>query len=163
MKKNIYLFVSFLIISSSLPAQVSITAQSTFGGVDFDVPADIVNAPDGGYYVLNNVNSPFPSGNINETGFGGGDLLLVKYDVGHNVVWQKCYGGSGGEGSTSLKLIGNELFLIGTSDSPNSGNKTAINFGGFDIWVIKTDLNGNIIWAWPEDYLVYGLSRPENG
>jgi len=162
MKKNTYLLLSFLIISSSLPAQVAITAQSTFGGVDFDVPADIVNGPDGGYYVLNYARSS-ASGNVTVTSFGEVDYVLVKYDVNHAIEWQRSYGGLDVDNPTDIYIINNNLFLLGTSNSPVSGNKSAVNHGGNDIWIVKTDLNGNIIWAWPEDYLVYGLSRPENG
>jgi hypothetical protein len=38
------------------------------------------------------------------------------------------------------------IFLIGHSSSSNSGDKLSVGFGFTDIWIIKTDVNFNIIW-----------------
>lgn len=37
-------------------------------------------------------------------------------------------------------------YLIGLSNSDISGDKTANSRGGYDVWIIKTDLNFNILW-----------------
>lgn len=59
----------------------------------------------------------------------------------------KLLGGTNGDGFNKL-LNSNDgnLIAIGSSTSPKSGNKISGNYGKSDGWVVKFDLNGNIIW-----------------
>lgn len=141
--KNI--LFSLILFPLTFLGQVSITNQSTFGGNDYDSAADVVNAPDGGYYILSYSRSS-SSGSVTVTNFGEVDYVLVKYSESHSIEWQRSYGGSDMDMPTDMFIINNNLFLVGTSNSPVSGNKTAVNLGSNDVWIIKTDLDGNMVW-----------------
>ncbi|MCP9763570.1 3-coathanger stack domain-containing protein [Lacihabitans soyangensis] len=79
-----------------------------------------------------------------QAGFGGNDIWLLWRDIEGNYLMDKTFGGNGGEtGVKILKKTENEIFIVATSTSGISGNKTTASFGNSDIWVIKIDGNGN--------------------
>ncbi len=126
-------------------AQVSIQNQAVYGGADYDVFSKIVKTADG-YYAAVASTSQSGTGNAFFANYDGYDYILIRYDNNFNIVWQKSFGGSGRDYVNDLILIDQALYLCGSSDSPVSGNKSAINYGDSDIWIVKTDLDGNKIW-----------------
>lgn len=58
--------------------------------------------------------------------------------------WQNCYGGSSSEGSSSIAegVSGYSFFCVTGS---NDGDISFLH-GESDYWLIKTDLNGNLLW-----------------
>ena len=82
-----------------------------------------------------------------------------------SIVWQQTIGGSGNEGLQRVENpLSNEYFLIGTSDSDISGDKTENSRGLSDVWIVKMDVNNNILWdktiggdqsEWIEDVQVF--------
>jgi hypothetical protein len=129
----------------SLGAQVTLTNQSTFGGNEFEHPASALSAADGGFYLLCTTMSS-SSGNVTVTNYGEEDFILVKYDANHVIEWQNNYGGTDRDVAYDIYRVGNDLMLVGISKSPVSGNKTASKFGDWDVWIVKTDLDGNKLW-----------------
>jgi hypothetical protein len=69
--------------------------------------------------------------------------------------WQQCYGGSDQDGGTAIAHVANNFYLFCTTNSVD-GNVIS-NHGLNDFWVIKTNLNGQIIWA-----KTYGGSNYDN-
>ena len=62
-------------------------------------------------------------------------------------VWDKIFGRSSIDGISSMIATSDGGFLLGgTSISPVSGNKTAINYGNPDYWVVKINANGDRVW-----------------
>ena len=81
---------------------------------------------------------------------GGSDIFIVKYDAFGNVIWAKTAQGINedlGE-SISTDNAGNTL-LTGSFSSPtlNFGTITLTNQGSNDIYVVKFDASGNVVWA----------------
>jgi hypothetical protein len=81
----------------------------------------------------------------------GADIFVVKYDPSGNVLWAKSAGGAGGEWGRGISTdaIGN-IFITGffTSPSITLGSTTLTKSGsGDDIFVVKYDLSGNVLWA----------------
>ncbi len=77
----------------------------------------------------------------------GFDYWIVKLDVDGNIIWDKTIGGYKGEKIGNILSINNdELLLTGRSSSNISGNKTENSIGGADYWLVKIDVDGNIIW-----------------
>jgi hypothetical protein len=63
------------------------------------------------------------------------------------IQWQRSFGGTGDEWLYALQKTPDDGYIIGgTSDSGVSGNKTSVNYGGNDYWVIKLDADGNKEW-----------------
>ena len=91
-------------------------------------------------------------GETKSYGLGGSqDIYLIKTDMLGNVEWARAYGG-----------IGNELVhcVILTSDSKYiiSGSTTSYGFGGYDAFLMKIDLSGNMEW-----FHTYGGYTNDNG
>ncbi len=101
----------------------------TLGGSADDVAEIIKSTSDGGYLVV---------GYTRSFGEGGADIWVVKLDSNRNILWQKTYGGEGGERASSVIEVSDGYIISGHTGSFNS-NKGAL-------WVIKLDFNGNITW-----------------
>jgi hypothetical protein len=160
MKKTIKTITTcaiFLISFGNL-AQLSILNQASLGGNDFDNFSDVVVTPDGYYAIVEHTSWSIGTGNLFYSSYGFEDFLLVKLDRSLNIIWQKNYGGTLGEIAESLIYADGFLFIAGSSASPASGNKTAPNYGDADVWIVKTDMNGNKIWD-----KSYGGSSGEGG
>ncbi len=92
------------------------------------------------------------------------DVVLFKLDSVANIEWQQCYGGSDDELINCIGETDDGFLLAGTTFSgdgdlagtgyhlgyDNNGNHTS------DIWLIKIDFTGNIIWS-----RCYGGTRNE--
>lgn len=64
-----------------------------------------------------------------------------------NILWQRTIGGSGDETLYSIKQTPDGGYIVGgASGSDISGDKTDASNGFFDIWIVKTDADGNIEW-----------------
>ncbi|NMM49666.1 T9SS type A sorting domain-containing protein [Marinigracilibium pacificum] len=85
-------------------------------------------------------------------------LINLNKQTGNNI-WQKLYGGSGYEYACKIhKTNNNEFILKGQTTSSISGDKTEPSRGGYDIWLLKVDDIGNIIW----DKTIGGRSQEFN-
>jgi hypothetical protein len=79
--------------------------------------------------------------------FHGGlyDAWIVKVDSGGQIIWERCYGGSGRDVFGSIvELPDSTLVCVGITDS-NDGQVSG-NHGSWDIWLVNIDSDGNIIW-----------------
>ncbi len=82
-----------------------------------------------------------------EPSFGGYDYWILKLDPNCNIIWQKTIGGSGNDYLYSIKpTIDGGFITCGNSDSGISGLKTEMSNGGNDVWILKLDSVGNILW-----------------
>ena len=93
-------------------------------------------------------------------------LLLLFFGLILNIIvigqswelgWQNCFGGSKDEIGEDICLFNNCYYIIGTTES-NDGDVSFYHGGDNDIWVVKTDLDGNILWE-----RTYGGSRGDEG
>jgi hypothetical protein len=102
----------------------------TYGGTDSDFARSVQQTSDGGYILAGETRS-----------FGtGGDILLIKTDANGNIIWAKTYGGTNGDGTTSVQQTSDGGYIL-------AGGTRSFGAGGSDIFLIKTDANGNIQWA----------------
>ncbi|MDH7506354.1 MAG: hypothetical protein QHH15_01000 [Candidatus Thermoplasmatota archaeon] len=71
-------------------------------------------------------------------GAGGYDAWLIKTDSQGNELWNKTYGGINHDGALCVIVTSDGGYAItGYTKNPN---------GKCELWVIKTDENGSIIW-----------------
>ena len=66
------------------------------------------------------------------------DLWLMKMNSSGAVQWQKRYGGAKDEFGVARELQGGGYIVTGTTDS--------FGAGGDDIWLMKLDASGGIVW-----------------
>ena len=76
-----------------------------------------------------------------------GDYILTKVAITGEHLWTKYYGGDAEDNLTDLiTTTDNGFVIIGNSESGISGDKTEANMGGDDLWILKLDSLGNILW-----------------
>jgi gliding motility-associated-like protein len=122
-------------------ANGNIIWKKTFGSSANEIPADMEILPDRSILIAGAADAStfFPSPYVNTNAF------VMKLDEFGNVIWKKTFGGDGNDAVKSITLINDGGFVTsGTSTSSNGD--IGSNAGGTDVFVIKHDANGNIIW-----------------
>jgi hypothetical protein len=102
----------------------------TFGGSNDDVGSDLVKTSDGGYLI---------AGTTESFGAGKADIWLIKTDASGNELWNKTFGGSAAEDGASVEQTSDGGYII-------TGSTDTVANGWTDVWLIKTDASGEIIW-----------------
>jgi len=102
-----------------------------YGGTDIDKFLSVQRTSDGGYIA---------AGYTWSFGAGRYDILLIKTDANGNVQWAKTYGGTGGEVAHSVQQTSDGGYIV-------AGYTYSFGAGSADVFLVKTDANGNIIWA----------------
>lgn len=125
------------------PTEPTIDFITTFGGSKNDLAKAVVKINDGGYAILGHTQSK--DGDVNGKNNESFDYWLLKFDQHNTLQWQKTYGGSGDDRGNGLIQTNDGGFaLIGYSQS-NDGDVSE-NYGANDLWVLKTDSNGTVLW-----------------
>ncbi|MBI2968314.1 MAG: SBBP repeat-containing protein [Bacteroidetes bacterium] len=80
------------------------------------------------------------------------DIFLAKYDKTGNVLWVRGGGGSGDDRTTSVTTDdSNNVYIVGFFESPSitfgSTTLATANVGSFDMFIVKYDEDGNVLWA----------------
>jgi hypothetical protein len=120
--------------------------QKTIGGNGFDQLVSAKETIDGGY-ILGGYSSSDISGEKMQSSRGDDDYWIVKLDANKNIIWDRTYGGTGVDRLTSIIETADGGYLMGgSSDSNISGEKNENSRGSLDMWILKVDSFGNIMW-----------------
>lgn len=129
-----------------LNATGNIVWQKTVGGYQVDQLTDMAFTDDGGVLLCGWTTSDI-SGDKTDYSRGNSDFWIVKLDYVGTIIWQKSIGGSGREYFPDITTTTDNNFIIsGNSDSNISGDKNENSRGSSDIWMLKINPLGNIIW-----------------
>jgi hypothetical protein len=103
----------------------------TYGGSNSDYANSVKQTSDQGYIIIGQTNS-----------FGAGvfDAWMIKTDSSGDTLWTRTFGGSEFDNGASVKQTSDEGYIIIGS---------TVSFSTFlaDIWLIKTDSSGNVLWT----------------
>lgn len=111
------------------------------GGSGDDSYNKIIKSPDGGYLLTGGTSS-----NDLISGYhAGSDAWVSKLDNDFNTVWQKLIGGSGQDGLSGMFVTKDGNYLLSGLTNSNNGDIIG-QHGDYDGWVLKLDLNGNVLW-----------------
>ena len=114
------------------------------GGSGFDNGYSVETTPDGCYLISGGFSSK--DGDFQGMNKGSTDIFLIKLDSYGNVIWKRTYGGTFvDEGRKVLTNKNGDIMIMGYSSSNDSDflNK---NKGSHDIFLMRLDSIGNIIW-----------------
>jgi hypothetical protein len=129
-----------------LNATNTIEWQNSFGGIASDYLVRIIEVDNDNFMIAGSSNSGI-TGNKTAPNLGGNDFWIIKIDNSGNEIWQKSFGGSGEDYLNDIiTLSDGSILMAGASNSPISGDKSEPSNGGMDMWIIKLDQNGNILW-----------------
>jgi len=123
-----------------LASDGSIEWQKTYGGNYPEGSNSIQQTSDGGYVV---------AGKTSSFGSGSSDIWVLKLASDGSIEWQKTYGGSLGEESSSIQQTGDGGYVV-------AGETSSFGAGSSDIWILKLASDGTIEWQ-----KTYGGSQGE--
>ena len=125
-----------------LDANGNIIWKRCYGGSNSDGANSIQQTSDGGYIVGGS--SASHNGDVTSNS-GSGDYWILKLDPFGNIIWQKSFGGSGGDDCQSIRQTSDGGYIAAGYSTSNDGIVTG-NHGGGDDWIIKLDANGSLSW-----------------
>ena len=103
----------------------------SFGGSNDDYASSAQQTSDGGYIIAGLTLSYIES---------GGPVYLIKTDSEGNEQWSNTFGGSRDDRARSVKQTSDGGYIM-------AGDTESYGAGGEDVYLIKTDGNGNELWS----------------
>jgi uncharacterized repeat protein (TIGR01451 family) len=125
-----------------LDTQRNVLWSASLGGSGVEELGSFQLANDSGYIVTGTTSSN--DGDVTGNHGGVSDAWVVRLGNAGNVVWQKCLGGSNYDVGRCITSTTDGYIFVGESMSTDGG--VTGGHGGLDIWVVKLDKSGNIIW-----------------
>ena len=116
--------------------------SKTFGGTGADYCNSVQQTIDGGFIL---------SGTTASYGAVSYDLHLIKTNPSGNIIWSKTFGGSNADWGWSSQQTTDGGYVI-------AGETNTFGAGYEDIYLIKTDLNGDTLWT-----KAIGSNNPDMG
>ncbi len=102
-----------------------------YGGNLQDVGYALCPAHGGGFMVVGYRDGP--------SGWVKGNFWLLKIDTNGDTLWTKVYGGAGEDYGISMRPIPDGYIIAGVN--------TYASAGGKDLWLVKTDMDGDTLWT----------------
>jgi len=127
------LFVFLMLATTCICADLSAGAEQwakTYGDSNEDRVCSVQKTEDGGYII---------AGSTSSFSAGENDLWLLKFDSNSDISWQKTYGGSGNDYAADIQQVQQGGYIV-------VGTTYSFGAGGSDIWVLRLDGDGDILW-----------------
>ncbi|MBA7530077.1 hypothetical protein ES705_22280 [subsurface metagenome] len=109
----------------------------------YDYGYSVQQTTDNGYIIV---------GYTNSFGAGNYDVYLVKTDKNGDTLWTKTYGGTAYDVGWSVQQTADNGYII-------TGWTSSFGAGGYDVYLIKTDENGDTLWTKTYGGPIYDYGR----
>ncbi|MBC8277483.1 MAG: T9SS type A sorting domain-containing protein [FCB group bacterium] len=120
-----------MLITISAFAQPDTLWTKTFGGSTEDEGFGVQQTTDGGYVI---------AGYTETNCLGPSDVYIVKTDENGDTLWTNTFGGSYDDYARSVQQTTDGGYII-------AGLTISYGSGSFDVYLIKTDANGDMLWT----------------
>jgi hypothetical protein len=120
--------------------------QRSLGGSADEIAYSVKQTLDGGYIIAGNSGSN--DGDVSGN-HGQGDFWIVKLNDTGGFQWQKCLGGSRGEGANSVSITKDGGYIVAGTTTSADGDVTGFHGGPAginDFWIVKINDTGSIQW-----------------
>ncbi len=119
--------------------------QKNYGGTAYERTGFILKTSDRGYILV----GQSESSDIDlDTNRGVGDYWIVKLDSAGQIQWQRSFGGTQDDFATSVRQTPDGgYYIVGYSWSRDGD--VIVDYGCYNIWNIKLDSGGNVVWFNP--------------
>jgi hypothetical protein len=109
------------------------------------IPKDMIATSDGGYIIVGGVYYSDTNFTVHNSGSFHADIGVLKLDSLGNKIWSKAIGGTLDEASAKVLESQGGYYIVGRTNSDDS-DCTGYHGGGNDVYIVRLDLNGNILW-----------------
>ncbi len=127
---SIFILLIILFACSEPDDSEIITFNKTFGGSSFEHGCSVQETRGGGFII---------TGSTHSYGAEDSDVWLIKTDKNGTKKWDRTFGGNLSDYGHSVQETKDGGFII-------TGHTFLYGAGGYDVWLIKTDVNGNKKW-----------------
>ena len=129
---------------AKLDANGTVMWQRCLGGSDVDQATGVAQRVDGTYVVVGETwsNNGDVSGN-----HGGGDSWAVALSTNGTILWSHCYGSTAHEKARSVAAtVDGGIVILSEAAWSFGGDVSGHHGGNSDMWMIKVDANGTLLW-----------------
>lgn len=141
-----FIFFAQLVYLTANCQSPSIQWQKCLGGSEGEGASSISQYSNGDFLVCGSTNS-------NDGDVAGNhslnhmDIWITRLDSTGTLLWQRCYGGSGDDGASSMLITSDGGFICAGFTTSIDGDLGGVNFHGIgDYWIFKCDSTGTIQW-----------------
>jgi len=127
---------------TKLDADGGVEWSETYGGSGYDRARSIIELAEGGYLFVGGTSSD--DGDV-EGHQGEGDYWVVRLSESGDIIWQRCFGGTEIDVALGVVRSSGGGFVI-TGEARSGDGDVTDNHGITDLWVIKIDEDGNLLW-----------------
>jgi hypothetical protein len=103
----------------------------TFGGASHEHGYSVAQTTDSGYVIV---------GKTGSFGAGQYDVWLIKTDASGDTIWTRTFGGASHDYGYSVAQTADGRYIV-------AGRTFSFGVGLYDVWLLKTDSNGDIMWT----------------
>lgn len=116
--------------------------EQNYGGSGPDWAYELETTSDGGFLLSGSTIST-DHDVLDNNGFY--DYWVIKVDQNGTLLWSQNFGGTGEDRAYFVREATDGNYIISGSTYSNNDDVGG-NFGGSDFWIIKIDVDGNLIW-----------------
>jgi len=150
--------------------------QRSLGGSGYNYATCVQQTSDSGFIITGYTTSN--DGDVSGN-HGSYDIWVVKLFPSGTIEWQKCYGGTAGEFSQSIRQTSDGGYIVANKSNSINGDVNG-NHGLEDFWIVKLNNIGDTLWeksfggpendrpfsvwqTFDQGYIVSGLSHSIKG